>query len=87
MTIMHGRIAYRTSIIAAGALGCTAFAVQARSLQRPHDAAVHACAEREERSYRHYIEARAGDYRAFFQLSPCEQRAYWNWRLTHEDEL
>ncbi|MFI4878859.1 MAG: hypothetical protein ACHQD6_00180 [Steroidobacterales bacterium] len=44
-------------------------------------------AEREERSYRHYIEERCGGYRTFSQLSPLEQRAYWSWRLTHLDQL
>jgi len=84
---MHGRTAYRTSIIEAGTLARSALTVRGRSLAHSHHVPAGACAEREEYSYRHYLEERAGDYRAFFQLSPREQCAYWSWRLTHEDEL
>ena len=79
---MHGRVHYRASIIEAGALGHGAV-----SARRGRVAVGGLCAEREERSYRHYIEEHAGAYRKFFQLSPREQRAYWSWRLTHEGEL
>jgi len=81
---MHGRIHYRASIIQAGAAARAA--VGLRPGARMADA-IESCAEREERSYRHYIEEHIGRYRPFSQLSPLEQRAYWSWRLTHDDQL
>ncbi|HYM29172.1 MAG TPA: hypothetical protein VET66_13555, partial [Steroidobacteraceae bacterium] len=82
---MHGRIHYRASIIRAGAATHAAACLR-RGGGRTGDA-VAFCAEREERSYRHYVEEHFGGYRTFSQLSPLEQRAYWSWRLTHLDQL
>lgn len=79
---MHGRIHYRASIIQAGAATHAAACLRRRIAD-----AVEFGAEREEHSYRHYVEERFGAYRTFSQLSPLEQRAYWRWRLTHLDQL
>ena len=81
---MLGRAHYRASLVQAGSLTHEAVAVGrcARVPQLAKD-----CAEREERSYRHYMEEHGARYRTFSQLSPREQRAYWSWRLTHEEHL
>jgi hypothetical protein len=43
--------------------------------------------EREERAYRHYLEEKRWEYRAWERRKRAEQAEYWRWRHGHPDAI
>src|SRR5579859_1367136 len=41
--------------------------------------------QREDQSYRRYLEERRREYRDYGRLNKREQREYWQWRHSHPD--
>jgi hypothetical protein len=58
--------------------------VQVRVYDRDHRD-YHNWDDREDRAYRHYLEARHETYREYHKQHYRAQQHYWNWRHSHPD--
>lgn len=58
---------------------------QERRVYDPYHKDYHNWDEREDGTYRHWLEGRHRTYVEYEHLQRRQQRAYWNWRHEHEE--